>query len=89
MKEEQSYYLVNPAGAIHIVSKDHARMRLKEAGFRLAEKEEIAKYIEQKGNQTWDEPICAKFSAEPPDVQELPEPAKVEKPAKAEKPKGE
>jgi len=86
--EEKTYYLVNPAGAIHVVSKEHARARLKQPGFRLAEKEEIQKLQEQGFNQTWDHPICKKWTSEPPEEQELPEPIKVEKP-KAEKPKGE
>jgi len=84
MDEEKTYWIVNPAGAIHNVTREHAKNRLKTPGFRLASKEEIAKLQEAGFNQIWDKPICPKWSSEPPEDQELPEPPKVEKPKQAE-----
>ncbi len=40
------YYIVNPKGAVHECTKEHARMRLKQIGWRMATEEEEAKYHE-------------------------------------------
>lgn len=58
------YYLVNPGGAIHGVTRDHAAGRLKTAGWRLATEEEIAAYATQP-LQVHDRPICAPWTADP------------------------
>jgi pyruvate/2-oxoglutarate dehydrogenase complex dihydrolipoamide acyltransferase (E2) component len=42
------YYIVNPAGAVHSCDRDHAKGRLGQAGWRLAEDPEIEVYVEQK-----------------------------------------
>lgn len=89
MENEKVYYLVNPAGAIHTVTKEHARMRLKQIGFRLATAEEIKKYQELEAEakrmkkhfmQESGKPICKPHSVDPDD-QELPDVPDV-KPAK-------
>lgn len=58
------YYIVNPAGAIHGVDREHARDRLKIAGWRLASEEEVATY---KGQpiQRADRPICQPWNPDP------------------------
>ena len=90
MENEKVYYIVNPAGCIHNVTKEHARMRLKQLGYRLATADEIKKYQELQQEalrlkksfiQSADKPICKPYSAEPPDEQELPEPVEVPKTA--------
>ena len=86
MKEEKTYYIVNPAGAIHQVNEAHAKWRLGIVGWRLATKEEIQKLLDAKGAQEWDEPICEPFTSEPGE-QELPKQLVPEKPKP--KPKGE
>lgn len=58
------YYIVNPAGAIHGVTRAHAADRLKTAGWRLATEEEIAAYLGQS-IQRHDRPICAPWTADP------------------------
>lgn len=58
------YYLVNPAGAIHSVDRDHAAWRLRSPGWRLAEEDEIETYVGQK-LQRADRPICQKWSPDP------------------------
>lgn len=62
--KNDTYYLVNPAGAIHSASKEHARVRLRVAGWRLAEEAEIDGYLAQK-IQRHDRPICARWSPDP------------------------
>lgn len=63
---EKSYFLVNPAGAIHSVSREHARERLKLAGWRLASQAEVDELRARSGHQRWDDPICAPWTPEPP-----------------------
>lgn len=67
---EKVYYIVNPAGAIHGVSREIAKMRLKQPGYRMASQDEINKLnqlIAQGKGQTWDHPIARPFTAEPPE----------------------
>lgn len=58
------YYLRNPAGAVHSVSKDHARVRLSRAGWDLATDEEIEAYMGAKV-QRFDAPIGQPFTPDP------------------------
>lgn len=62
MTDEKSYYIVNPKGAIHIVSREHAQWRLQSPGWRLATPEEIQKYNDAGGNQSWDKPLAAPWN---------------------------
>ncbi|NOK59128.1 MAG: hypothetical protein GFH27_549283n412 [Chloroflexi bacterium AL-W] len=62
---EKSYHIVNPRGAIHVVTREHAASRLRQAGWRLATKQEIAKLARQKGRQLHDKPICTPWSPDP------------------------
>lgn len=59
--QEAEYWLVNPAGAIHQVTKEIARARLRQPGYRLATKDEVAT---RKGvkEQRFDTPIAAPFN---------------------------
>jgi hypothetical protein len=93
MTEEKIYYLVNPSGTIHIVNQEHARMRLKQIGYRLATGAEAEKYEKIKAEavrtkkpftQDWEDPICKPWSPEPDMEPELPEPVKKEPPQKGE-----
>lgn len=74
------FYLVNPAGAIHDVTRQHARVRLQQVGWRKATESEIRKLLDNKigmkvkdgeGNvslhaiQTFDEPLCEPWSPDP------------------------
>jgi hypothetical protein len=59
-----AYYIVNPAGAIHGVSRDHAKARLATAGWRMATEDEIATYQSQE-IQRHDRPIAPKWSPDP------------------------
>lgn len=71
--EEKSYYLVNPSGTVHVVPDTLARIRLGTVGWRLATKDEIALYIRMKGVQNMKHRIAPRWSATPPDVQEMPD----------------
>lgn len=62
---EKVYYVVNPAGTIHGVDREHARGRLRQAGWRLATAEEVAELTTRGGHQTWDDPICEPWAPEP------------------------
>lgn len=61
---DKAYYIVNPAGAVHSVSRAHARQRLAVVGWRLASAEEIATYRGQP-MQRWDAPIANPWSPDP------------------------
>lgn len=74
-KEEKTYYIVNPSGAIHAVSYEHARWRLSQVGYRTATAEEVAEYKARGGNQAHNNPIAAPWSPEPV---EIPEPEEAE-----------
>jgi len=83
--EEKSYFIVNPAGAIHKVTREHAENVLKNPGYRPASTEEIQKLHDQGGNQIWNKPICKPWSPKNLPDQKIPfKPA----PAKVEEPKG-
>lgn len=58
------YYIVNPAGAIHGVDRDHAKWRLASPGWRLATEDEIAAYKGAKVQRS-DRPICTPWSPDP------------------------
>lgn len=62
---EKAYHVVNPAGAIHCVTREHARERLAIAGWRLATAEEVATLKERNGHQRADRPICRPWSPDP------------------------
>jgi hypothetical protein len=60
------YFIVNPAGAIHEVTRKIASMRLKtDPRYRLANSEEIARYEAASGNQRAGRPLCEPYSANP------------------------
>lgn len=66
------YYIVNRAGAIHSCDRNHAKMRLQQAGWRLAEDNEIEVYLEQKV-QRYKSPICEPWTPEPEIEADIPE----------------
>ena len=66
----KEYWLVNPAGAVHQVTRAHARMRLKTVGWRLATIEEV-KQAKSQRLQTWKKPIATPWSPEPDAEPEL------------------
>ena len=67
MAEQKRYYLVNPAGAIHEVTKEHAAARLVDARYRMATAAEVEIYRETEV-QKFDAPIARPWSPDP-DVQ--------------------
>jgi len=64
-KKKQGYFIVNPSGTIHEVTKEIAQMRLGQLGYRQATKEEVDLYMEANGNQRHDAPLCPKFDPTP------------------------
>lgn len=61
---DNNFYLVNPAGAIHTVTRAHAVNRLRQPGWRLAEDAEIEVYLETSVQRHL-RPICAPWTPEP------------------------
>lgn len=59
-----AFYIVNPSGTIHTVTKAHASNRLRTAGYRLAEDPEISIYLETRV-QRHNKPICEQWTPEP------------------------
>lgn len=59
------YFIVNPAGAVHEVTKDEATWRLSQQGYRAATKGEVAELFARGGNQTADDPICNSWNPKP------------------------
>lgn len=68
-KKPKRYFIVNPAGAIHEVTYEHAQARLAQPGYRMAKAAEVRKLTAAGGKQLWDEPICEPFSTEPEAVE--------------------
>ena len=68
-KSKKRYFIVNPAGAIHEVTYEHAKMRLKEGKFRMANKAEVKAYMDAGGNQSAGAPLAEKFSDEPEPIE--------------------
>jgi hypothetical protein len=71
VESEKTYYIVNPAGALHEVSYEHARARLRQIGYRTATAEEIAELKRRGGNQRFDDPIAEPFNPQPEPQVEL------------------
>lgn len=61
----RAYYIVNPAGAIHSVTREHAAGRLRQVGFRMATKDEIAALEHAGGHQVAGKPLAAPHTADP------------------------
>jgi len=59
---EKFYLIVNPAGAMHVVSAEHARSRLKQVGWRMATAEEKAAYKASNGNQRAGRPLAKPYN---------------------------
>ncbi len=52
------FFIVNPRGAIHQVTKEHMRFRLLQPGYREATPEEVQELERRDGVQVFDNPIC-------------------------------
>lgn len=63
-KKAKRFFIVNPAGAVHEVNEDHAKVRLGQIGYRMATKPEIDEYL-KRPTQLFDDPIAEPFQAEP------------------------
>jgi|FLYN01.1.fsa_nt_gi hypothetical protein len=70
-KAPRRYFLVNPKGAIHEVTREHARERLKQAGWRMANTAEIEELERRNGLQVFDRPICRPWSPDPDEQLDL------------------
>ena len=88
-----TFYVVNPAGAIHNCDRDHAKMRLAQPGWRLAGDAEIEVYLETRV-QRHNRPICEPWTPEPeieafvPDADENKPPEATERAAELAKAHG-
>lgn len=69
-KQEKAYHIVNPAGAVHAVTREHAQLRLRQIGFRMATPDEIAAY-QKRAVQAFDNPIAEPFAPTPDETPEL------------------
>ena len=71
IKSKKRYFIVNPSGCLHEVTKELAAEKLATIGYRMATKAEIAKYKTKKGKQTVrDTPIGKPFSTDPDEAAE-------------------
>ncbi len=68
VKPARRYFIVNPAGALHEVTREHASELLRSPGFRMATPAEVEQLHAQGGEQRFDQPICTPWSPDP-DVQ--------------------
>jgi len=64
-RKTKRYFIVNPAGAIHEVTKEHAAERLRQAGYRKATVTEVKKLQAANGKQVWKSPICEPWDPTP------------------------
>lgn len=74
----RKYFIVNPAGAVHEVTREHAALRLRQPGYRKPTAAEVAEYRSRKV-QAFDDPIAPGWDPTPEAFEE-PEP--VEEPVK-------
>ena len=72
-QEPRFVFLVNPGGAVHDVTVEHARVRLRRPGWRVATAEEIAQYKAQE-IQRADQPIAAPWKPEEAELDLIPTP---------------
>lgn len=56
--EAPRFFIVNPAGAIHEVTEEHAQSRLFQPGWRSATLDEVKELMARGGEQRFDDPIC-------------------------------
>lgn len=63
-KTRSAYFIVNPAGAVHEVSREHAAQRLRQPGFRKATADEVKAFQGQRV-QRHDRPIATPWNPEP------------------------
>lgn len=61
---EKAYYIVNPGGAVHSVTREHAKTRLAQAGWRMAEDDEIEQYLGAPANRGL-APVAPRWSPDP------------------------
>lgn len=63
-EESKRYFIVNPAGAVHEVTREHAAELLKQVGYRKATPAEVAAYSKTP-IQRADKPIAKPFTSDP------------------------
>lgn len=61
MAKQRVLYVVNPSGAVHDVTEEHARELLRNPGWRVATQAEIDQLAAQHGHQEADNPIAEPF----------------------------
>lgn len=61
MAKQRVLYVVNPSGAVHDVTEEHARELLRNPGWRVATQAEIDQLAAQHGHQEADNPIAARW----------------------------
>ncbi|RLC72517.1 MAG: hypothetical protein DRI81_16270 [Chloroflexi bacterium] len=62
--KSKRYFIVNPAGAVHEVTRGHARSRLAEVGYRMATAAEVAAYKKAPAHRGLG-PVAVAWSPEP------------------------
>lgn len=60
-KKGETLYIVNPGGAVHLVTVQAARALFQKPGYRRASAEEIAALEKASGYQTVERPIATPF----------------------------
>ncbi len=58
------YFIVNPAGAVHEVTRDLARERLRQVGYRMATAAEVAAYRKAPPHRGLG-PVAERWAPEP------------------------
>lgn len=57
-EQDQVFYIVNPAGAVHACDREHAQARFQQRGYRPATPEEVAELQRRHGHQVAGKPIA-------------------------------
>lgn len=68
---EKRYFIVNPKGTVHEVTREHAQTRLREVGWRMATREEIKAFFVAGEHQAHDKPAGAPHVPEPEEVPDV------------------
>ena len=77
----KEYFIVNPTGTVHSVSKEHAAKRLRSPGWVMASEDEINTY-HLVSRQTWDHPFAQVHTVDPDEaVKRVPKTRKARTPS--------
>ncbi|MEM7344590.1 MAG: hypothetical protein AAF485_10130 [Chloroflexota bacterium] len=68
-EQPKRYFIVNPAGAVHEVTAEHMKARLKDGRYRAAKPAEVEQYLNREVQRA-DDPIASPHTTDPDEAME-------------------